>query len=72
VLRNIFGLKKEYITEGWRNLHIEELYTFLYSPNIFRNIISRRVGREVHVAVMWNEKYIQNFSRKRDEPTSEI
>jgi hypothetical protein len=36
VLRRIFLLKREEITGGWRELHIEELDNLFSSPVIFR------------------------------------
>jgi hypothetical protein len=30
VLRRIFGLKRDGVTEGWRKLHNEELHIFFY------------------------------------------
>jgi hypothetical protein len=41
VLRRIFGLKRDEVTEDWRKLR-EELND-LYSPNIIRVIKSRRM-----------------------------
>jgi hypothetical protein len=42
VLRKIFGPKRDKVTGEWRRLHNEEL-NYLFSPNIFRVIKSRRL-----------------------------
>jgi hypothetical protein len=42
VLRKIFGPKRDEVTGKWRKLHSEELH-ILYSPNIIRQIKSRRM-----------------------------
>ena len=51
VLRTIFGPKRAEMTGEWRRLHTEELYS-LYSPNIIRVIISRRMRWAGHIARM--------------------
>jgi hypothetical protein len=43
VLRRIFGLKRDEITGGWRELHNNELYNMCSSPNIIRMIELRRL-----------------------------
>ena len=42
VLRKILGAKKDEITEEWRMLHKVELHEFYSSPNIIKNLKSRR------------------------------
>jgi hypothetical protein len=42
-LRRIFVLKRDKITGKRRNLHKEELHNLYASPNIIRQIISRRL-----------------------------
>ena len=49
VLRRIFGLKRDGITEEWRKLHYEELNDLHSSPNIERVIKWRRMRWAGHV-----------------------
>jgi hypothetical protein len=41
LLENLFGLKRDEVTRGWRKLHHEELHSLYSSPNIISAIISR-------------------------------
>ena len=50
VLRKIFGSKRDGITGEWRKLHNAELYALYSSPNIIRNLKSRRLRWTGHVA----------------------
>ena len=43
VLRKIFWAKRDEITGEWRKLHNAELHALYSSPNIFRNLKSRRL-----------------------------
>jgi hypothetical protein len=43
VLRNIFGLKRDEVTEEWRKLHNKELHNLYSLPNIIRIIKSKRM-----------------------------
>ena len=52
VLINIFGAKRDEITGEWRKLHNVELHAMYPSPNIIRNLKSRRLRRVGHVACM--------------------
>jgi hypothetical protein len=52
VLRRIFGLKKEKVIGGWRNLHNEELHNLYSLPNVIRTINSRRMSLAGHVACL--------------------
>jgi hypothetical protein len=42
LLRRIFGPKRDEVTEGWRELHNEELHNLYSSLSIIRIIKSRR------------------------------
>jgi hypothetical protein len=44
VLWRIFGPKRDEETGEWMNLHKEELHNLYSSPNIIRQIKSRRMG----------------------------
>ncbi|KAJ4440904.1 hypothetical protein ANN_10751 [Periplaneta americana] len=52
VLRKIFGAKRNEVTGEWRKLHNTELHTLYSSPDIIRNIKSRRLRWAGHVARM--------------------
>ena len=52
LLRKIFRAKRVEITREWRNLPNAELHALYSSPNIIRNIESRRLRWEGHVARM--------------------
>jgi hypothetical protein len=52
VLRRIFGSKRDEVTGEWRKFHIEELHNLYSSPNIIRQIKSRRMRWAGHVARM--------------------
>ncbi|KAJ4443799.1 hypothetical protein ANN_05579 [Periplaneta americana] len=43
VLRKIFGAKRDEVTGEWRKLHNTEQYALYSSPDIIRNIKSRRL-----------------------------
>jgi hypothetical protein len=58
VLRRISGPKRDEITGEWRNLHNEELHILYSSPNIIRQIKSRRMRWEGHVALMGEERNV--------------
>jgi hypothetical protein len=46
VLRRIFGPKRDEITGDLRKLHNRELHILYSSPNIIRQIKSRRTGAQ--------------------------
>ena len=48
----LFGTKRDEITGEWRKLHNAELHALYSSPNIIRNLKSRRLRRAGHVACM--------------------
>jgi hypothetical protein len=52
VLRRIFGPKRDEATGEWRRLRNEELNGLYSSPNIIREIKSRRMRWAGHVARM--------------------
>jgi hypothetical protein len=52
VLWRIFGPKRGEVTGEWRKPHNEELNDLYCSPNIFRDIKSRRMRWAGHVARM--------------------
>ncbi|KAJ4431125.1 hypothetical protein ANN_19720 [Periplaneta americana] len=52
VLRKIFGAKRDDVTREWRKLHNGELHALYSSPDIIRNIKSRRLRWAGHVAHM--------------------
>jgi hypothetical protein len=52
VLRGIFGLTRDEVTGEWRKLHNGELHNLYASPDIIRQIKSRRMRWAVHVARM--------------------
>jgi hypothetical protein len=62
-LRRIFGPKRDEVTGEWRKLHSEELHMLYSSPNIIRQIESRRLRWAGHVARM-GEDCIQDFDGK--------
>jgi hypothetical protein len=55
VPRRIFGPKRDEVTEEWRKLHSEELHNLYSSPDIIRQVKSRRMRRVGHVARMGEE-----------------
>jgi hypothetical protein len=50
VLRRIFGPKRDEVTREWRKLHNGELHKFYSSPDIIRQVKSRRMRWMGHVA----------------------
>ncbi|KAJ4426188.1 hypothetical protein ANN_26997 [Periplaneta americana] len=52
VLRKIFGANRDEVAEEWRKLHNTELHALYSSPDIVRNIKSRRLRWAGHVARM--------------------
>jgi hypothetical protein len=68
VLRRIFGPKRDEVTGEWRKSHNEELHILYSSPNIIRQIKSRRMRWAGHVARM-GEDCVRGFdgkSRRKD------
>jgi hypothetical protein len=52
VLRRIFGPMRDEVTREWRKLHNRELHNLYSSPDIIRQIKSRRMRWAGHVARM--------------------
>jgi hypothetical protein len=52
VLRRIIGLKRDEVTGKWRKLYNGEIHNFYSSPDIIRQIKSRRIRWAGHVARM--------------------
>jgi hypothetical protein len=63
VLRRIFGQKKDEVTGEFRKLHNDELHILYSSPNIIRQIKSRRMRWAGHMARM-GEECVQDFDGK--------
>jgi hypothetical protein len=58
ILRRIYGPKRDEVTGEWRKLHNEELHNWNSSPNIIRQIKSRRIRGVGHVAHMGAERKV--------------
>jgi hypothetical protein len=56
VLRRIFGPKRDEVTGEWRKLHNEELHNLYSSPDIIRQVMSRRMRWAGHVARVGEER----------------
>jgi hypothetical protein len=66
VLR-IFGPKRDEVTGEWRKLHNEELHNLYSSPNITRQIKSRRMRWVGHVAHMGEERKVYRALGEKPE-----
>ncbi|KAJ4429690.1 hypothetical protein ANN_21891 [Periplaneta americana] len=69
VLRKIFGAKRDEVTGEWRKLHNTELHALYSSPDIIRNIKSRRLRWAGHVACMGKSR---NAYRIMGKPLAKI
>jgi hypothetical protein len=58
VLRRIFGPNGDEVTGQWRKFHSEELHILYSSPNIIRQIKSRRMRWVGHVSCMGEERNV--------------
>jgi hypothetical protein len=58
VLRRIFGPKRDEVMGEWRKLHNGELHNLYSSPDIIRQIKSRRMRWAGHVARMGDERNV--------------
>jgi hypothetical protein len=61
VLRGIFGPKRDEVTEEGRKLHSRELHNLYSSPDIIRQIKSRRMRWAGHVARMGGGRKCTGF-----------
>jgi hypothetical protein len=58
VLRRILGRKRDEVSGEWRKLHNEELNNLYSSPDIIRQVKSRRMKWAGHVARMGEERKV--------------
>jgi hypothetical protein len=58
VVRRIFGPKRDEVTEEWRKSHNEELHILYSSPDIIRQVKSRRMRWAGHVARMGEKRKV--------------
>jgi hypothetical protein len=58
VLRGIFGHKRNEVTGEWRTLHNEGLHNLYPSPDMIRQVKSRRMRWAGHVARMGVERNV--------------
>jgi hypothetical protein len=58
MVRRIFGLNRDEVTGEWRKLHSGELHNLYSSPDIIRQIKSRRMRWAGHVARMGAERNV--------------
>jgi hypothetical protein len=66
VLRRILGPKRDEVTGEWRKLHNKELHNLYSSPNIIRQIKSRKMRWTVHVSRMGETRKLYRFLWERD------
>jgi hypothetical protein len=58
ILRRIFGPKRDEVTGEWRKLHNEKLHNLYSSPDIIREVKSRRMRWAGHVARIGEERKV--------------
>jgi hypothetical protein len=58
ILRRIFGPKRDDVTGEWGKLHNAEFHILCSSPNIIRQIKSRRLRWVGHVASLGEERNV--------------
>jgi hypothetical protein len=56
VLRRIFGPKRDEVTGEWRKLHNEEHHNLYSSPDIIRQVKSRRMRWHVDLWHVWERR----------------
>jgi hypothetical protein len=57
-LRRIFGPKRNEVTGKWRKLHNEQLHNLYSSPDIIRQIKTRKMRWAWHAAWMGEERKV--------------
>jgi hypothetical protein len=67
VLRRIFGPTRDEVTGEWRRLHNGELHNLYSSPDIIRQIKSRRVRWAGHVACMGEGRNVYRVLVRKPE-----
>jgi hypothetical protein len=67
VLRTLFGPKRDEVTGEWRKLHNEELHILYSSPNIIRQIKSRRMRWAGNVIRMGEERNMYRILMEKPE-----
>jgi hypothetical protein len=67
VLRRIFGPKGKEVTREWRKFHNEELHILYSSPNIIRQIKSKRMRWAGHVERMGEDRNVYRFLMGKPE-----
>jgi hypothetical protein len=67
VLRRIFGPKRDDVTGEWRKLHNEELHNLHSSPDINRQVKSRRMRWAGHVARTGEERKVYKVLVRKPE-----
>jgi hypothetical protein len=67
VLRRIFGPNSDEVTEEWRKLHNEELHNLYSSPDIIRQVRSRRMRWAGHVARIGEERKLYKILQGKPE-----
>jgi hypothetical protein len=72
VLRRIFGPKRDEVTGEWRKLHNEELHILYSSPNIIRQIKSRRIRWAGHMACLGKERHLNKVLIGKPEGKSHL
>jgi hypothetical protein len=61
VLRRIFGPKRDEVTGEWRKLHSEELHNLFSSPDIIRQVKSRRMRWAGHVVCIGEKRKLHKI-----------
>jgi hypothetical protein len=67
VLRRIFGPKRAEVTGEWRKLHNGELHNLCSTPDIIRQIKSRKMRWAGHVARMGEGRNVYRVLRGKPE-----